>query len=599
MTLIESGLYDNKSITADDAYDIAEKLVDGKNDVFVELSNNIIEYHKGLISTQPQIAADVSGGDLADYMTTMLAENRYETELYRDLIKVYIEIGNGLDIVAKNYDDRLLVFDDIVKKAGFSLTLNDRFHNDIKAISDLSMYGLTSLDLGSGGEKERIYSMILSEIADYPKLTESLAKVAKEVKIRVDYIEELFDDKRNTELAYSETMTELKTFLASFKDQYKELTTAIVKELYLRLKELANKADECIDNVYASPENNYAENVDFCTEAVLSTLEEIDCINDLVMESLLKDYYSEREFKERGVRLVYEEVKVVDNNTDNTTAQPTNTKLSRDKLDTLVKNVTEWFEKIIATMDEYFGRQQSTHTQFMAKAKDYLEKRSYANVQINILPYDKMDPNQVITDMNTVITNIGNMNANNLKNINTYEDLRSKLLTFGIKFDQNSDERTVITNYYRVGNNKAEDVTYSNNEIRTLVVNHMIPYSESFYSSYQPNVKSQINKLRDAIVNISKTYVTESFNDIECQGNIFTEAEAPSQQPAQQSSTNTQTTQTATTTGVSLQAKSSWITRCIQNYIGCVLNAIRDRNRDYFKALMALSPDQTKEPTQK
>jgi hypothetical protein len=201
INIIESGLYDNRSITADDAYDIAEKLIDGKNDVFVELANNIIEYHKGYVSSQTQIAAGVSGGEVTDFMTTMLSQNMYNNDLYKDIVKIFIEIGNGLDIVAKNYDDRLLVFDDIVKKAGFSLTLIDRFQNDIKAIDDLSMYGITSLDIGNGGEKERIYHMILSEITDYPKLTESIAKAAKEVKARVDYIEELFNDKRDTELA--------------------------------------------------------------------------------------------------------------------------------------------------------------------------------------------------------------------------------------------------------------------------------------------------------------------------------------------------------------------------------------------------------------
>lgn len=601
INIIESGLYDNRSITADDAYDIAEKLIDGKNDVFVELANNIVEYHKGYISNNVSLSSEVSGGEVTDYVTNMLSQNMYDSELYKDIVKVFIEISNGLDIVAKNYDDRLLVFDDIVKKSGFSLTLIDRFHNNIKSIEDMSKYGITNLDIGNSGEKEHIYYMILSEISDYPRVTESIAKVAREVKIRTDYIEELFNEKHDTELAYSETMQELKTFLASFKDQFKELTMTIVKGLYTRLKELANKADECIDNVYPSSEDSYIES-DFCKEAVLANLEEIDSINDLVMESMLKDYYSEREFKERGVRLVYEEVKVVDNSGEGAGTSSVTNKLPNNKVGDLIKSVSEWFKKTLDSFSEVIGRSQAKNSKFINDYKDYLTSRKYINVQITILSYDKISSEQVITDIGKMITAVGTMTSENLKNINSYEDLRAKLINFGPKFTQDGDEKTTITNYYKVGNNPAEPVTYSNSEIQNLVVNNMIPYCDAFYQTYKPNVEKQLNNLKTAVENIHKTYVTESLTDADLLDTIFTEADAPAQQPAaqtptpQQNTTSTQTTTTVTakpeekTTDINLATKAGWMTKCVQVYSGCVLNAIRDRNRDYFEALRAFVP---------
>ena len=606
INIIESGLYDNRSITADDAYEIAEKLVDGKNDVFAELSNNIVEYHKGYISSNTHIAADISGGEVADYMTNLLSQNMYDNELYKDIVKSYIEINNGLDIVAKNYDDRLIVFEDIIKKAGFSLNLVDRFHNEINAIDDLSDYNLTSLNLGNGGEKERIYYMILSEISDYPRVTESIAKVSREVKVRIDYIEELFNDKRDTELAYSETMTELKIFLASFKDQFREFNMSIVKALYLRLKELANKADECIDNVYPSEDSH--NEYDFCTEATLSELDEIDATNDIVMETLLREYYAEREFKERGVRLVYEAVQVTDEGVE------------------LIKGISKFFDNLIDTFNKLLMRDEKVNTEFMNNYKNYLaNERNYSNIQIKMTPYDKMDSNQVLTDISTFITNVSKMTPETLKTLNTYEDIRSKLITFGIEFGSDTDEKTAITNYYRVGKNPIDDVTYSNNEIKTLVAQHMIPYCDTFYSSYEPNVVKQLESLKKAVKNANKpATVTESSNDIDLINRLFTEAETPAQQPAaqpatkpvqnaqpaqkpagQEQKTDAQSkgptvidnqTEKEADSNKGLKQKYSWMNKCVKIYAGCVLNAIRDRNRDYFKALRALVPKKMKAP---
>ena len=604
INIIESGLYDNRSITADDAYDIAEKLVEGKNDVFAELSNNIIEYHKGYISSNASVAMDVSGGDVSDYVTNLLSENKYDNELYKDIVKSYIEINNGLDIVAKNYDDRLIVFEDIIKKAGFSLTLIDRFHNEIKALDDMSIYGMTALDIGNGGEKERIYYMILSEIADYPRLTESIAKVSREVKVRIDYIEDLFNDKRNTELAYSETMTELKIFLASFKDQFRELNMSIVKALYLRLKELANKADECIDNVFPSNEEtvNFTES-DFCKESVLYELEDIDTMNDVLMESLLKQYYAEREFIERGVRLVYEAVEVTDNNKESK-----GTNLITKIEDSFAKA----FDNILANSKAWFDRSAKKNKEFMDKYKNYLaNERKYVNIQIKMTPYEKMDSNQISSDINTLITNVGKMTPDVLKTLNSYEEVRSKLITFGINFN-NTDEKTAITNYYSVGNNPIDPVTYSNGEIQTLVAQHMIPYCDTFYTSYKPGIDKQFDSLKEAVEKVSQIAVTESFVDIDLLSEIFTEAEAPAQQPAtqptqanqpaqtqqataqtnntqqQNTTTNANTTDKVPSTNVNKQRR--WMEKCINKYTGCVMNAIRDRNRDYFRALNALLP---------
>jgi hypothetical protein len=164
----------------------------------------------------------------------------------------------------------------------------------------------------------------------------------------------------------------------------------------------------------------------------------------------------------------------------------------------------------------------------------------------------------------------------NIQAIGSYEDLRSKLISFGPKFT-NDDEKATILNYYKVGNKPLQTVTYSNNKIKDIITNVMIPYCENFYSTFKDDINKQLNDLGVAMENISKTYVTECVRELS-NISIITEAEA-----AAEKTTN-------------LTTKAGWMSRCLQMYSGSVLNSIRDRNNDYFKVLYALAPKKANTP---
>lgn len=607
-TLIESGAFDTRVISPTEISEMADKLADGDNDIFVELSHNIIEYHKGYLSTHLPESTDIPAGDAEDFLTTLLSNHEFNPTIYNNIVKAYIEIGNGLEIIAKNCDDRLMIFDELIDKAGFALTLSDRFLNEIESLDDLSVYGLTDLNIGNNGEKNTIYYMILSEINGYPKITKQIADVCRVIRTKAEYVEDLFTARKNNELAYSESLSELKIFLDSFKDQFKAFNCHIVKGLYKRLKELATKADDCTDNVYPNETLDQYMDDDFFKEAMISNLDEIDALNDIIMESLLKEYYAEREFKERGVRLVYEAentkstVIVNDNSNGGNVVASSNTgKFNNEKLQSLLKTIGEWFEKMITSFEDIIGRQAAKNKKWLADNKDALTSRSYSNVQIQILPYEGISPEQITKDISTLANNVNSMNVQNIQNIKSYEDIRTKLITFGPKFGKD-DEKVTITNYYKSGNRPLNMVQYSNNNIKTLVVNIMIPYCENFYDSYKDEIKKQLTAVKTAAENISKIYVSESVSEID--GLVFTEAEDNAPTVQQTSGTKTVSVTTnppstnlnnndsnkSTTESAGLSAKAGWIKQCIQMYSGSVLNSIRDRNNDYFKVLYALAP---------
>ena len=610
MSLVEAGAYDTRIITAADGNNLIEALFDGQIDAFVELSNSIIEYHKGYIFDK--FGMDKSDSDTI--MAKIIADDSYDKKIYDDIIKSYIEIGNGLDILAKNSDDYLMVFDDLKNKSGFVIPLPERFKTEIDRIKDIHNYGLTNLSIGNGGEKTDTYFRILSEIIDYPKNMARIAKTVCDMWQKFEYVDKLFTSGANGELAYSETMNELKILLESLKEQYKIITKSITDNMYLRLKLLAEKADQCLDNVGSEDKTNIEEliptpNRNFMGEAALGIIDFQNALTDLYMDTYMKEYYSEREYLEKGVRLVYEadgdtntnnankpDTHVVVNDNPESKNSTSSTKLNSGKLSNILKTIADWFKKMVDAFINMINKYKAKNTDWLAKHKDGLLNRSYSNVQIDILPYDRGPTTQKIDqDITSFTTNLNTMTKDNIAKINTYEELRSKLIT-GVTFNANEDEKAVITRYYKVGNNKLETAKYSNNEIKTYVSQHMIPYCEVFYTAYYDSLNKKLKAVEKRMEDVIKTYATEAFTELASDGSIFYEEGEQNNQP----STNTTTTTTITTgttntnqnnnAGANIVQKTTWIQTCVRNYIGCILTAIRDRNNDYLKVLFALAP---------
>ena len=609
-SLVEAGAYDTRIITAADGNNLIEAIFNGQIDAFIELSNSIIEYHKGYIFDK--FGMDKSDSDII--MAKIIEDDTYDKDIYNDIVKVYIEIGNGLDILAKNSDDYLMVFDDLKNKSGFVVPLPERFKTEIDRIKEVSNYGLTNISIGSGGEKTDTYFKILSEIIDYPKNMERIAKTVCDMWQKFEYVDKLFTSKANGELSYSETMNELKILLESIKEQYKIITKSITDNMYLRLKLLSEKADQCLDNVGSEDKTNIEEliptpNRNFMGEAALGIIDFQNELTDLYMDIYMKEYYSEREYLEKGVRLVYEadgdtntnnankpDTHVVVNDNPEAKNSTSSTKLDSGKLRNILKTIADWFKKMVNAFINMINKYKAKNTDWLAKHKDGLLNRSYSNVQIDILPYDRGPTTQKIDqDIKSFIMNLNTMTKDNIAKVNTYEALRSKLITGGITFNANEDEKATITRYYKVGNNKLETVKYSNNEIKTYVSQHMIPYCEVFYTTYYDSLNKKLKDVEKSMEDVIKTYTTEAFADLASGGSIFYEE-------GEQNTSGTNTTATVTTTtgstntnqnnngGANITQKTGWIQTCVRNYIGCILTAIRDRNNDYLKVLFALAP---------
>lgn len=589
-TLTESGIYDNNMMTASDSNNIVEKLLDGKNDIFVEAVNNIMEYHRGYISLHMSdaIGSDVDG-DLGEFIVSMAEKHEYEKKLYDEIVMSYIEIGNGIDILAANSDDYLMIFDDLIKKSGFTVTLEQRFSSVLDNIRDVNNYNITNIS-NEFSEDYSTYFRLIGEISNYPKNTLNIANSAKDIWTKLDYVSNIFTNKSHGELEYSETMNELKIFMESLKEQYLSFNREMVKRLYHRLKVLASKADICLNSNKISPETDpgyvlgYNNDDDFFEEYVLNILETIHDENDCIMESMLKQYYSEREYLERGIRVVYE----ADTSTPTTSTNASNIS---NTISNLIKQIFEKFSNVV-------NKYKQKNTDWLKKNKEALLTRSYSNVSINILPYHEAMPmNTIYNNINTMKTNIGVI-KNNMSNIKSYEEMRSKLFTFGPKFNDNESESVTLTNYFKVGKQPLEVKAYSNGEIKKLVSDVMIPFCEDYYTNLEQTLKSKIDDLSES-VKMESVYmlITENeTNSTNNSTNSSSQQQAPSTTPTvnttgeNQSSNNKTNSNNDNTSSTQSSDQIKWLNKCVSLFTGAILNSVRSRNNDYFKVLTALAP---------
>jgi hypothetical protein len=634
--IVESGGYASRVISGTDTHTITENFLDGQNDVYSELAHNIMEYHIGFVSSRipdntffsSSVNANISNKDAAEFVKAISDEYTYDKFIYDNITKSYIEISNGLDIIAKNSDDYLMIFDELIEKSGFLLTLSDRFSNIINSIEDTSDYATSDIDIGDSGQKMDTYFRILADISSYPDNTKSIAETAHDVKEKLDYVNDIVGRKKNGELAYSEAMNELKIFMESLEEQFVEYTRKIVRGLYLRLKSLANKADMCIDNLSGADGNSnpnpldtldFDNNEDYTEESGFDYLDLKEQIHDIEMEKLYREYCIEREFVETGFHVVYEADGTTNGTagaagtttgtgttggtqtggatTTTTTATTTTgtttgtqnggksstgvvvndgenisstsrTGINQAAINKIIQIAEKWIKDLTEKFQNTINRLKKLNLQWLQNNKEGLTNRSYANVSVQILPYDKMPPDKITTDLRTLGNNIKAINRDELENnLNTEDDIIRKLFAFvpNLPTGQNANDLVAyLTNYYKVGSNKVEDVTYSNNQVKTLVTEQALPFCIDYYGSFSQNIIDECN-------NIEKSLEEQANKE---------------KDNASQGATNTQTNKDTP----SMYSKYMMIYNNTRKFTGAVLNAIRDRNNDYLKVLRSLAP---------
>jgi hypothetical protein len=566
----------SNNIIATDAYSVADQFLDGRADTFVELSRNAIDYYSSL--TNFDNIENFSEYSLANYENynngRETGQYPYNIEVYSDIAKGLLSISSGLDIIGKEGDEYLLIFDDILKDAGLNMPLRERFRNELENIKDIT-------------HSEQ--NVMFNEIMYFGRNMESLAAIVFEVHNKIELLIERFD--RNTNQEYNDvaTITELKSFLENFLGEFIDFVKDF-SELYMkRLVELKRRMDEIVHtpseagSIVNVEYNDDTDNTDYLGESEMSIIDEFEENTAEYFKELETSYFKEREYALKGMNVVIEadtqptvqtsdannqkpstQVTVQDNSgTDNKDAKSGGT-LSKLKADIL-----NWIQEKINKFRENLEKAKPKNTKWLADNKEELLGRSYNNVTVNILPYQNIAADAIIGDIGKVSGAVKGMTPQNLQSITKKGALYKKLFPSinGIAKTKNLGESLVT--YYKVGTGKMEVQPISNGELKTQITTVIFPFCEAYQNDYSNRLTAALEELGKAVDNQIKSYgggtaVTESVS-------IFTEEENKN-------------------TEGNISEKANWMREAVKIYAGSVMNAVRDRNNDYLKVLSSLTP---------
>lgn len=568
--------YEDDIIVANDIESLTEQLINGNAFGYQELSHNIYNFNKEAVKY-----VDISDDSF---------ESNYK-DIYEDVIKDYIMISEGLNLISKatiESADGMILFDNIIKESGFSIVLKERFRGSLALIDDTSNLE-SSVNIATAFNPT-LFNVMLEECDNY---YDNMTNVAKAIKTSYDKLVMLLDRYENginNEFKDLETINELKIFLKDLRNQFIDMSNIVAEKFFNRLKTLGR----LLSNLTASNKANEMDSDEAFDLSVIESAIALEYLNITETEeahklmSIIDTYYIESTKEKYGLFLATEadtpqpapatntypnqpnanpdKVTVTDNSKPDTSdgakaAQGVSSETGKGIVEKFVNWITE-------TLNKFIGNPKvDKNTAWLAANKQPLIDRSYANVQVNILPYSSSNVQNINADITKMANTINSFTPQMIQAVNNKSEMYQKLFTNipGGVTEENLKEK--LSNYYKTNTgDKAQAVNIANAELKNSIVNEIIPFCEN-YKTYQNNIKTESEALNRSIKDLlSKTStVTES---------VMLEAE---NEPAKNTTT-------------SMATKCSWITSAVQTMIGCILNGLSCKYNDYFKVLSSLAP---------
>ena len=352
------------TIVAVDTNSLADGLLKGESGAYSVVAKSIIGF------------SDCTGVNPLEDTTDGC---NYNKDIYEDVNKAYIIISNGLDLISRNCDDYLLVFDDIINKSGFTVGLPERFKELTESINDISEY--SSANLLPTQTPQILLSRMLCEVKDFSSNMETLAANIRDCRIKMEDLKKRFESNVNGEFENSEAMNELKVFMDELKDQYRVLTVNVAGGFMQRLKKLGFE----LDKVCGETEIKESEAYDLDLDSMLfeSLVEQEDAFTDALFEAMSEAYVIARREKERGVKVVVEAPTQQNNQQPQQTQNNSTLQNAVGKGGKVVQSVTqkieEWFNQFVEKINKLIkSNQAKADAQYFANHKqELLNKNCY------------------------------------------------------------------------------------------------------------------------------------------------------------------------------------------------------------------------------
>ena len=639
------GVYE-KNLISEDTGNVADALVHNDTSAFEELANNIWAFHRDALLPR---FAHTGVEDPEQALMMELEKYKYDVNSYNSVMEILSTIGASLDSISASSDDYLLVCDEIVKKAGLDNPVDIRYRNLVEAIK-VPTY-VNQVDAFPDGNFPG-YMFCLQEVKEFPKNIKVIATEIHDIYKRIDILETRYEMNVNQEYKNLNAIEELRVFLKEFRDQFGNLVHDIADAYITRLKKMGRYAELNLSkflNREIAPENvvEFVDDTDYALEIDKMLLEYEEAVTDLLMDELLQEHNRQWIKKTQHLEVIQEVSEPTqkaataqpngqnpsadgsaqaDPNTqptDNTAkanAEATRKRSIADKLRGIRDGLKARFQEMLNKFRENMNKRTLNesvdvlleaavqYNVWLHNNEQALLNRSYNNVSLNILPYaTRMPFNQIMTEVNNFANMINGFKPGDVSNLHSEADIFNRLYSaqgvVNLKpntsiADCKSTAATALTKYYKVGKAPLEMVTYANGQLKNLMTD-IVNFCKTYYETDQERLITALTSIQRNADRISASFVTESvdmiYNEV---AKLYQEADAkaPSTTPTV-TTTGTDTTQTATNQkqptvkdGMTPSTMIQTIHEGAAIYSGAVLNAVRDRVSDYFKAMQALVP---------
>ena len=618
----------DRGIVSSDSKAVGEALLRGDIDAFQELSNDIYEYNSSLIASSPFHGTNHLNGDkLFSSVDFETDQKDINDKAYKDTLEMVGVISQGLDVIAKNSDDYLLVFDDILEKSGFSMRLEDRFSGTLSSLDDIREYQSAVAFSDECRPDMNIYFKILKEVREYPERMGEIADQISECKTKMNILSERFSKNINQEFQNTVTIQELKNFFENLDEEFTNLVIKVGGKFMLRLKNMAIILEQMNKARSKDLDNNYMklESEDLRRMTYLSLVEEAESTTDLIFESMLSAYLVEKKKQQTGIQYIIE-------------AEDDQSGKGKKLVDGIKNKINTWFDKVINKIQQISDGVNAKRDQnYFARHKNDLLNRNYTNVTTKtpIIEYEKLMPFANITsDIKSLVskTSPANLSPQRLQSITDQESAARILFGNRPPIDVWKAEKIsdAITKFYKSGNYPENPVELKNNDVKAMVED-AVNYCEPFYQSFLPQIRTNIERIKTnmetAIGNLVQESVIDSVFDSlfveapgdanqggqtgtntggQTGGNTGTTPQQPQNNPPQnnqptqtqnQPQNNNQNQQTQNVNTVSNMAnKGEMIQKMVQQYCNAILTASFDRYKDYMQLLKSIIKDEEEQP---
>lgn len=654
--LVSAGMYKD-TVVSDDIGALADGLVKNNISAYDALASNIWNFHKSALL--PRFAG-LGTDDPLNQLISEIEKYEYQADDYNNALEILTTISAALDIISASSDDYLIVCDDIIEKSGLNSPIDVRYQKIVELFATPDyVQNADALPYGNFPGYMTALNEVYNFSKNIKTISDSMSDVFKKIDLLEErYTNNINQEYKNlsTIQELRVFLKDLKDQYGNLCNEYARTFYARLKNIGRYLESNLVKFSSSEINNGDVSESGDEDVIDFEKEAMSILLEYEEEYTDLLMSELMLEHNKLWIRKIQHLDVIQEVAEqpvsnksTVNNQTSSDSASQTSNQLVKsnnqasnavsdanakrsiaEKLKALQEKLKARFDEMInkfrQNMNNRVINESAVFTEAAVRYTDWIQNnenalmnRSYSNVTLNILPYEaKMPFNQVMTEVTKFKNLVNTLRPGDVANLKTDADIFNKLYaSYGVGpfnsetsiADCKSASSSGLTKYFKVGKSPLDMVSYSNGELKTLM-NQIVSFCKKYYETDQERLLKELQNIQKTVSTLSSQFITESVNEIYGYiESLYTEAEDNNQKSTTptvtdgNASTNQNTTN-GTTKPTPVNSSSSMtpsnmiqtVHECTALYSGAILNAMRDRVSDYFKAMQSLVPKN--KPTQ-